>query len=153
MPSIIAEKYKKFEPDWLAKLIAEHATKTKQVSVKKKNPENEEETITVTEDRADGVDLDKLFALAAANGIDVSKFEAQRDSHGFAGRFRMTARNMLQTVAKQRHGLKIGDEFVSAPADWLEAKKAPAEPTHTQDGAKIEKPKAAEATKEPEAAE
>lgn len=96
----------------------------------------------------EGLDIDKLFELGSKNGLDLSKFQTQRGSHGFDGRLRMTVRNMLQPVAKQRHGLwDLGGTFVVAPDDWLHAKSAPAEATHAQDGAKIAKAKPAVAEK------
>lgn len=148
MASIISDKYKgkKFDKDWLAQLLDTNATKTKEVTVKRPNPDNPEEKLSVTETRADGVDGTKLMALGRENGVDLSKLEGKEDTHGFAGRARMTIRNMLQTVAKQRHGINVNGTFVSAPADWLALKGAPAEPTHTQDGTKIAKaaPAAAE---------
>jgi hypothetical protein len=141
--SIIDPKYRvKKEPDWLANLLTAHATKFKDVSVTRPNPENPEEKITTTEPRADGIDVDALFALSIANGANakVEKFHAQRDSHGFAGRFRMTVRNILQAIAKQRHGLNVNGEFIDAPTDWLVAVKAPEAPTHKADGTKIAPP-------------
>jgi hypothetical protein len=144
--SIINDKYKgkKFEKDWLANLLDANATKTKTVT---KSTKDEDGNVTKTEEeRPAGVDVDKLIAIGDENKVDLAKLKAARgtgengaDPHGFAGRARMTIRNQLQTVAKQRHGLVIGGEFVSAPADWLTAKQAPAEPTHTQAGEKIAK--------------
>lgn len=148
--SIIDPKYRgKRDADWLATLITSKTGKTKdKVTKTKVEGTDPVEYVETTTQVADGIDIDKVFNLAAENGLTekTAKFEAQRDGAGFAGRFRMTVRNMLQAVAKQRHGLMVNDEFVSAPADWLADKKAPASPTHTQDGTKIvvEKPKAAE---------
>lgn len=150
--SIIDPKYRvRKEPDWLATEIAKCTGSYKDVKVTKPNPSNPEEKLTTTETRADGVDIDKLFALAKANHLDVSKYEAQRGNAGFAGRFRMTLRNMLQAVVKQRHGLHLlqgaGEEpkFVHAPKDFLVAKNAPETPSHTHLGEKIAKPVEAEA--------
>lgn len=159
--SIINEKYKgkKFAKDWLAELLDKTATKTRTVNVRKPDPEDAEKTVLVPEERAGGVDTDKLFALAKENGIENAKLNAARgtgkdgaDPHGFAGRARMTLRNELQTVAKQRHGLVVNGEFVEAPADWLTAKSAPEAPTHTKAGEKIAPPKAAAADAEAAAA-
>lgn len=147
--SIIDPKYRnKTAPDWLANFITEQTSATREKTVTRPNPENPDEKITTTETVADGIDVDKLFALAEKNGLaaKTGKFEEQRDSHGFPGRFRMTVRNMLQAVAKQRHGLfNIGGTFISAPADWLAAKGAPEKPTHEQDGTKIAPPAKAKA--------
>ena len=144
--SIIGAKYRDGrykEPDWLGKLINDvcvtKGTKDKKVAV-----EGEEGAFkTIQVETNDGVDVDALFKLARENGLDakVEKFEAQRDGHGFSGRFRMTVRNMLQAVAKQRHGIVVGGKFQVAPAEWLEAKDAPKVPTHTPEGEKIAQPK------------
>lgn len=149
--SIIDPKYRvKKDADWLAKLITSTTGKTKDKVTKTKVEGTEPvEYVETTTTVPDGIDVDKVFALARENGLDakVAPFEAQREGAGFPGRFRMTVRNMLQAVAKQRHGLQVNGEFVDAPADWLEDKKAPTAPTHTQDGTKIvvEKPKKDEA--------
>lgn len=149
--SIIDPKYReRKEPDWLATVISGMTTKTREKQVTKVDPENPDAKITTTVQVEDGIDIEKLFALGTANGLEakIAKFRDQVDSHGFAGRFRMTMRNMLQAVAKQRHGIVgLDGAFVSAPADWLEAKKAPEAPTHLQDGTRVAKPtvKAAEA--------
>ena len=139
--TIINPKYKKAkgDQDWLAALISKHASKTRVVSKTVVDPDTKEKT-TTEETRHDGVDIEKLYALLDANGIHedkLAKFVGKEDAHGFAGRFRMSARNMLQAVAKQRHGLIADGVFVDAPSDWLEHVKAPAQPTHQQDGTKI----------------
>jgi hypothetical protein len=131
-------KYKATDKDWLAKFLDEQATKTRD---KKVTEGDGEKQVTKTVKVPDGVDVDALFTLAAKNHLDVKKFEAQRTSHGFGGRFRMTVRNMLQTVIKQRHGVfNTGGTFLTAPADWLSAKGAPDKPTHNRDGSKIAAP-------------
>ena len=139
--TIIDPKYKKAkgEQDWLAALISEHTSKTRVVSKTTVDPATKEKIVT-EETRNDGIDIAKLYSLLDANGIHgdkLVKFVGKEDTHGFAGRFRMSARNMLQVVAKQRHGLIADDVFVDAPSDWLEHVKAPAEPTHQKDGTKI----------------
>jgi hypothetical protein len=164
MASIISDKYKgkKFEKDWLAALLDTHATKMRTVKLYEPDPADAEKKIQVEKTRPDGVDVDKLFAIAKANEVDTTKLDAVRgtgengaDPHGFAGRSRMTLRNQLQTIAKQRHGLIVGEEFVEAPADWLKAKGAPDTPSHSQTGEKITPPKAAasETPETPEAEE
>jgi len=139
------DRYKGATKDWLATYLEGVATKTREVKVTVPNPENPDEKITKSENRPDGVDIDKLFGLAKSNGLDVVKYDSQRENHGFAGRFRMTIRNMLQKVVKQRHGLVgLDGKFVSAPPEFL-AKcglEADAKPTHTQTGEKIATPKA-----------
>lgn len=143
--SIVNPKYRgiytKDKRDWLALFIDEHCTAMKDVKRTEKTEDGA--TATKTVQVPDGVDVDKVFALARINHLDVDKYEDQRGSHGFAGRLRMTVRNMLQTVAKQRHGLNGPDgKFVSAPAEWLASKDAPATATHKPDGTKIVVPKA-----------
>lgn len=142
--SIVSSKYRDMykgkEPDWLGALINAECTKTEERTRKKKS-EDGEATETITEQVPVGVDTEKLLTLARNNGLNVDAMEAQSGNHGFAGRARMTIRNMLQTVAKQRHGLfNVGKTFVSAPAEWLTAKNAPEKATHGQDGTKIAKP-------------
>jgi hypothetical protein len=150
--SIVDAKYRDRykEPDWLGKLLADHATATKKVQKTEVDPENPDAKVTKTVDVPDGVNVDALFKIAKMNGLTdkVSKFEAQRDGHGFGGRFRMTVRNLLQARIKRAHGLFLpGDggkpEWVSADKAWLSAKGAPDKPTHNQDGSKIAPPKAA----------
>lgn len=136
--SIIASKYRgkytKNTRDWLAQLLDEHATKTKDRKVTEGDGEGK---TTKTVQVPDGIDTNKLHAIAEANGLDIAKLKAQSATHGYPGRARMTIRNMLQTVAKQRHGLHAGGKFHDAPAEFLNVKGAPATPTHTQDGTKI----------------
>lgn len=151
--SIVDPKYRtKKEPDWLAKLMAEKASLTEE---KTKTVKDGDETKTVKETVVTGVDVDALFRLAEVNGLDVAKFEQQRGSHGFEGRFRMSLRNMLDAATRRRHGLFVprGSTrlWVDADADWLKAKGAPDKPTHDRDGKAFPKPKAekADPAKEP----
>lgn len=129
-------KYAADQKDWLAKFIDTHATKTKSVKVKSADGEG-----TETKKVPDGVDVDALHSLAEANGLDIESLKAQSGNHGYAGRARMTVRNMLQTVAKQRHGLHGNDgQFHEADPAFLTAKSAPETPTHERDGTKKAKP-------------
>lgn len=139
-------KYTADTKDWLAKLIDTHATATKDKKVTEGDGEGK---VTKTIQVPDGVDIDKLHALAEKNGLDISKLKAQSESHGYAGRARMTIRNQLQTIAKQRHGLHgLDGKFHDAPADFLTVKSAPEKPTHDQGGTVIPKAaKPAEAAK------
>lgn len=142
------DKYKNAPKDWFKTFIEGQATATRTVKVTKPNPTNPDEKITVDEQRPDGVDVKALFKLAKANGLNVDKYEAQVDDHGFPGRFRMTVGNMLRTVAKQRHGLFNKDgTFTSAPTDWLSTNGAGDKPSHDQKGVKIVPPKAETETK------
>lgn len=147
--SIVDAKYRDRykEPDWLGKLLATHATATKQV---KKTEGEGDGKVTKTVDVPDGVNVDALFKIAKMNGLTdkVAKFEAQRDGHGFGGRFRMTVRNLLQARIKRAHGLFLPGAdgkpvWTSADKAFLTAKGAPEKPTHNQDGSKIAPPKAA----------
>lgn len=130
------EKMRNRVPDWLAKLITGVACPLVEKTVTERDGDGKKtKTVKVPGD----VDVKLLFGLATENGIDVKPYKAQEGSQGFAGRMRMTIRNMLQGVAKQRHGLVVGGKFTKAPAEWLTAKKAPESPTHTKDGEKIAK--------------
>lgn len=141
--SAYRDKYKAQGPDWLASFIGEHATLTKEVTKSVADGDGKKSVKTTV---PAGVDVDALFKLAHTNGLDMSKYEGQKSGHGFAGRFRMTLRNMLQKLAKQRHGLHdVKGKFVAAPTDWLTAKAAPTEPTHTPKGVKIAPAKEAKA--------
>ena len=135
--SIVNPKYRdKYKtPDWLAATIAKYATTTKT----KKVTEGEGDAKTTKEVTVPGgVDVEALFALAKANGLDVSKYESQRDAHGFAGRFRMTVRNMLQATVKARHGLfDPSGKWIKADESFLRDKGAPEAPTHDQTGEKF----------------
>lgn len=137
-------RYKAENQDWLGKLVGEKCT-TFTDREKTVKTDDEGGTKKVTEKVADGVDVDAVFKLGRENGLNLDKYDAQRGSHGFAGRIRMTVRNMLQAEAKRRHGLVVDGKFVSAPADWLAAKGAPDKPTHNQKGEKIATPKPAKA--------
>lgn len=137
------EKYK--TPDWLGSLIngvvSTEVEKTRKVDTGKTDKEDKPIMKDEKYKVAGPVDIDKLFALAEENGLAerVEKYKDQRDNHGFAGRFRMTVRNMLQARARKAHGLYINGKWVKADAEWLEAKDAPEAPTHNRDGEKIAK--------------
>lgn len=133
--------------DWLAEQLKAQATATKMVKKSFTEGEGDDAKKVTREVEVEaGVDVDKLFTIAEINTIDVAKYELQRETHGFPGRFRMTLGNMLRAAARKRHGLFLLDEggedvWTEAPADWLTAQGASAEPTHTRDGQKIAKPK------------
>lgn len=139
------DKYKK-RSEWMADLLKEHASTFKTIPAKEQVGERGGDGFkeAVAERKVStGVDVEALFKIGAENGLDLEKFRAQTDGHGFPGRFRMTVGNMLRNVAKQRHGFWLNEEFVEAPEDWLKEAGAPAEPTHEQDGTKIAKAKPA----------
>lgn len=144
--SIVNPKYRDAykdpaKKDWLSHFLDDNAMKTREKTVTKTEGD---EKVTTTTQVPDGVDADKLFAIAKANGVDTAKYEAQAGSHGFAGRMRMTLGNVFRRVIKERHGLNDGaGEFHTAPADMLTKVGAGETPTHTHDGAKIVPPKPA----------
>jgi hypothetical protein len=149
------DKYKKPEAkDWLSKLLDAEATKTREVKKTVVNPENPDEKITTTEQRADGIDVDKLFQIAKNNGINTANLQGHEADHGFAGRARMTIANGMRRVIKERHGcFNLGRTFLTAPPEMLNKLQADAEPTHNQDGTKIAKakPEVAQAAEQPAA--
>lgn len=132
--SIINSKYrgKYKEPDWLGVQINAACAKTHEVTTKGKD--GAETTRTVH----DGIDAEKLFALAEENGIDPAPYAAMN-----AGQQRMNIGNKLRSLTLKRHGLTVGGEWVEADTDWLTEKGAPEEPTHNQDGSVIAKAKPA----------
>lgn len=144
--SIINPKYKdKYkdpgQKDWLTKLIETHAVASKEVT-KKTKVEGSDQVVETKHTVPTGVDVDKLFTIASMNNVDVGAYTGQRDSHGFAGRFRMTLANMLRARAKQRHGLFMPDakgkpEWVEIDDQFREKVQAAEKPTHNRDGSKI----------------
>lgn len=149
--SIIPEKYQgkyKGAEDWLATFI-DGQVKTVPMKDKTITETVDGEEITKTISVAAGkakLDLDKLFALTDANGIDSKEMQAQRDRKNAPGRIRMTLGNALRAAAKHRHGLNtIDGTWTDAPADFI----GDAVKTHNPDGSKIV---VAKASAEPEAA-
>ncbi len=140
--SIINPKYRdKYKtPDWLGGVINGLSNKMVEVEKKIKDENGKEKTIKTK--KPEGVNVDTLIALATENKCDeksIARIEAAKGTNGAEGRARMTIRNMLQSVAKRRHGLLINGKFVSAPAEWLTEKQAPADPTEKRDGTPIKK--------------
>lgn len=144
--SIIGDKYAgkyRGDGDWLTSLINDtcYVQETKEVDVK-----DEDGNVTGTETVNKGkprLDLDALFALAEANGINATeKYGDQADKRNAPGRLRMTLGNSLRAVARRRGGLwKNGSEFLSAPKDFMGDRV----PTETPEGEKIAKAKDDEA--------
>lgn len=93
--------------------------------------------------------LDAMFALAEANGIDTTKYENAREASSGVGRMRMTFSTMLRARAKRRHGLMDAEgKWHKAPEEFLrkglkEGEETP-EPTEKRDGTKIVKKKPTE---------
>lgn len=151
--SIIPEKYRgnyKGAGDWLTTFI-DGLTKTVLMKDKVTKETIDGEEITKTVSVAAGkakLDLDKLFALTDANGIDSKEMQAQRDRKNAPGRIRMTLGNSLRAEAKHRHGLyDLTGNWHNAPADFL----GDAPKTKNQDGSKIVVAKPAVAETAPEA--
>jgi len=136
--SIIADKYGKGYTganDWLAGFIdgqvKEAVTREKTVT----DDEGNKTTETV-ELKRKTLNVDKLFDLAAANGIDArAAYGDQLDRPNAAGRLRMTIGNKLRSAAKHRHGLyDIDGDWAEAPVEFIgdHAK------TQNPDGSKIQ---------------
>lgn len=144
--SIVDPKYRmkyKTAIDWLASFVDAQV----KVTVMKDKTTTDTDGNKVTESVATKetrVDLDKLFALAKANSLDVAKYEAQRDQKNAPGRLRMTIGNMLRAAATKRHGLFDADgNWTDAPAEFIGENPK----THNPDGSKIKVEKPAEAAK------
>lgn len=150
-----AQAYKDKPKDWLAQFVDAQATdavvKEKKVQTPELDADGEPvmdadgkpvtvETTEKVESAKRTVNLDSLFALAKANGINTAKYEEQRDRPNAPGRLRMTIGNMLRAAAKKRHGLFDTDgEWVDADKDFL----GDAERVQERDGTKIAKAKPA----------
>ena len=144
--SIIDDKYKGKGPtqDFVSGLINKAAARTKTVE-QKVAIEGTDKVKTVKVDKPDGIDIDALFELAAQNSLDVAKFEPQRATKNFAGRFRMTLANMLRAAARKRHGLfDVKGKWNNAPAEFLAAAGIAEgdKPTHDRKGVAVAKPAA-----------
>lgn len=156
MASIVDPKYRdkyKGEKDWLAALIDSKCVvaNTKEKTSKHEDGSEFKEIVTL---KSTSINLDGLFALAEANGLDVEKYKTQIGTHGAPGRLRMTIGNMLRSAAKKRHGLYTVD--ADGEKTWNAADEAfigGAELTHNKDGSKIAKAKPAEEAPAQEAAE
>lgn len=155
--SIIPPKYQgkyKGAEDWLSEFIDGQA---KVVPMKDKTVTEGEgddavtKVISVAAGKAK-LDLDKLFALTDANGVDSKEMQAQRDRKNAPGRIRMTLGNALRAAAKHRHGLNtIDGTWTEAPAAFI----GDSPKTQNPDGSKIvvAKPSAETKTDAPAAAE
>lgn len=121
--SIIGEKYRgKYTGagDWLAAMIDGQV----QVPEFKNKTTKDEDGNETTKSVATGqkpVDITKLFALAAANGIDAEeRYGDQIERPNATGRLRMTIGNMLRARARKRHGLNdLEGTFIEADADFV----------------------------------
>lgn len=139
-----ASRYKDRPKDWVANLIDAEATVPVTKVVKTKS-EDGTETEEVVETNKRTLDLDRLFDLARANGVDVTSLEAGRDTQGAPGRARMTVANSLRAAARKRHGLN------DASGNWHDADAGfigDHALTQNRDGSKIA-PVKADAEQEP----
>lgn len=132
------DKYRKGDKDWVGQIVDAFARGVEKKEIRK----GDEVTVKEVQGK---VDTDKLFTLARANSIDVDHLEAQNGSPNFQGRMYMTVNNLLRGAASKRHGLFVPNakgktEWREAPKDFLEARKAPATPSHTPKGEKIKAP-------------
>jgi hypothetical protein len=131
-------KYTKEAKDWLAKTIDGYAVEavTREKTTTAEDGTKTTETVRTAQTR---LDIDKLFALAEGNKLNVDKYRADVEKKNAPGRLRMTIGNMLRAVARKRLGLFVDGVWV--PAD--EAFVGELVATETQDGTPIAKAKAA----------
>jgi len=101
--------------------------------------------VTTEENKTPRLDLDKLFALAEANYVDVSLHRRTADNKNAPGRLRMTIGNMLRSRAKRRGGLLAIDGSVLRPEGDFEVLEVPTEDIMTGEKIKVEKPSKDEA--------
>lgn len=124
MASIIPEKFQSKEykgaQDWVNSFITDRITGYKIVTRKTTSKDEEgNDVVTETEtQRANGMDNDKLVALAVANGIDTSKIDLS--AKNAPGRARMTWGNSLRALARANKGLRDFDgSFVAASDEFI----------------------------------
>lgn len=137
MGSIIDPKYKgrAARADFVSKLITDHAS-TPVLKVVKTKDEDGTVTETTEPTGKTSIDLEKLFAIAEANGFNATlKYGDQVERLNAPGRLRMTIGNVLRAVARKRGGLNVDGKFVHADDEFM----AGALPTHNPDGTKIAK--------------
>lgn len=141
------DKYRNTPKDWLSTFVDGIV---KKAPMKQKTTKNEdgEDVVTMVAGKP-ALDLDALFSLCKANGIDTASMEEQRDRKNAPGRIRMTLGNRLRAEALKRHGLmNIEGEFVEASAEFI----GDTPKTKNPDGSKIVVAKQ-EASAEPETAD
>jgi hypothetical protein len=70
-----------------------------------------------------GVNVEMVDAIAAANGVNLDKYDRTR--HGWQGRLRMTMRNLLARKVWAADGVLNlhGEEPIKAPAEWMQAQR------------------------------
>lgn len=132
MASIIdkkyTERYRKGGGDWTSKFIDERVADPITKERTKKGEDGTETTETVTL-KGSRVNLEKLFALAEANHIDVSGYRGDVDKKNAPGRLRMTVGNRLRAVAKRQHGLNDTEgTFHEADAETIGGKPRTQDP-------------------------
>jgi hypothetical protein len=140
MGTIIDDKYKNRytadRKDWLSKFIDDQVVDSKMKTVTEQvaatnadgtpklddagNPVMESVSKEVPS-KSTSINMDRLFDLAEANGIDARKrYGDQAERKNAPGRLRMTIGNMLRAAARRRHGLNnIDGTFVEADAAFV----------------------------------
>jgi hypothetical protein len=68
-------------------------------------------------DEKQRIDIAKFTRILELNGVDHSKWNNR--SKGWEGRFRMTGRLALQRVVAEAGVMKIEDDELVAPAEWV----------------------------------
>ena len=113
--SVVPEKYKKLYAergdatncgDWLAKVLNTYCR--------------------VLEGKKTVTDIDRLEAIASANGVTAERYgKLGVATNGWAGRYRMTVRNMLTKLVAAKGEITIpdgagsdGDYTIKAPREW-----------------------------------
>ena len=152
--SIIPSKYRDRPKtdDWLTDFMESQCTNVEEKTFpeKKDKEGNIKEAARTEEVRV--FDLEKIYALALANGVPQAKIDNYRaNSRGPSdvGRMRMTVGNMLRARGRRRHGLNdLEGNFVEAD----EAFVAGHSKTENPDGTKIKREEATEQTQSTEAA-
>jgi hypothetical protein len=119
--SIIDPKYRgQIAADWLTAFIDGQVREPVMKTVKVKDEDGKVTGEEQVPSAKSTVNLDKLFALSEANGVDTVKMRDQMDRPNAPGRIRMTLGNSLRAAAKRRHGLyNIDGDWTAAPADFL----------------------------------
>lgn len=121
--SILPEKFRdknyKGAQDWVKDFINGEVLDVVHKEVTTKNEDGTETTETVATSKT-SVNMDRLFALAETNNLNVDKYKADVEKKNAPGRLRMTIGNMLRAAARKRHGLySIAGEWNDAPAEFI----------------------------------
>lgn len=137
MPEKFRDKNYKGAQDWVKSFIDDQVLDvvTKEVTTKHEDGTKTTETVATSKT---SVNMDRLFAMAEANHLNVDKYKGDVEKKNAPGRLRMTVGNMLRAAARKRHGLNdIAGDWHDAPADFI----GDAELKENRDGTKIAKAK------------